>query len=566
MPPSRPNSITIVNLPPEILIPIFARVAVDSPSTFFSLGLVCFEFKALLTFYRPLIVRDIKELIDADVCTYICTCNLIFNPNRELVLPLRFCRKMPLYAHFINEKLPIFSRDPTTFRRIQFFLEWVIDIVVLPGWLPYSVTLPSPIMTKMMEMVQRDYDFDGYVSDSDSEDDLDCVEKFLMPTLLLCEPGDPDNVIVYEAIESSGLSFEYLGLSTFPLLFQHLAAIRLQYGDEMYRVHLERIVSNEYFIHPYAITVMEKWYKMEVEVLKTGLDGERVIYMKRDWYILESGSINKLAVGCRINADSVLFWQAFYDHLVLAAPGSEMGDEFFVDLLSRVLEWRLDNRLLEYCLQNYPGGVNCKVIEQVLRHSLPSNRILFHLVERYDHSIIVDVILSIATAENQNSLFKEIGDVLVKFPFFEQVFYEKVISDGPFMLGVAVWDFEKYDVDFPYVYILAAAERSATDIVEMFIQNNDVDDNEDMLTDFIHRNESASFISWCLETMNSVMWVRPEFIDDLVDIATALEQEDTVDELLRFNDDPLEYSSSFIGKKEGNAKGNRLITDYFKPI
>lgn len=565
MPPSRKRSCTLLDLPPEILVPIVVNVAIYSPKTFFSLGLVCLELKEFLTDYRYLIVKDIGKHINTGTFEWCFFMDRISKPEVLPLLPKRFHEFVPPYVRYINKKLPKeLPNDPETLRRTHFFLEWIIDIVALPSWLPLAVKLPQPIMAKMMETIDSDSDYDV---DFDAN-----LKYFILPPVYACEPGDLGNVNVYESISSDEMFLAEIPWCHFPIFMQHLVNIRLKYGNDMYMAQLKRMSSAGLWFDTDAITSIPRWYDLDYDYHGEDIFRQTAISVCTRWHILDTkDSTSKKLIEHEIQIDSVLFWQAFHDQLILgedSAKGRQLShEEFFQQLFILCCRSRLHSRMFDYCLENYPGGVTREVIERGLRLSLPHHEFFYYLALRgYDRFLLVDIILSMATDANQTWLFNTLGFTLDNFPDLKELFYQQIMTREPFIMGYYVYEnvFDGYR-SIPFSYQWAAVERFEVDTLELLISPKNLHFAEDILRKCIFLNKPASFISWYLDHMEFGGFLWPQFVEDMEELARSLDLEDIGEELCRFKTSP-GNSSMFIGKNQFKLKGNRLITDYYKPI
>lgn len=550
----------LFRLPPELLIRIFADVAVHRPDTFFSLGLVALEWKDFLTDYRKSIVNDISKYlkyqvgpmyqmhIDEDVYMY---CELIPPKYREIC---------PVYIFYINEYLPKLdcffpNIDPSLLRKIKFLFEWSMDILCFPWWLPLAVKLPSPMFLALLQIVVENWGM---------------TEKIILVTLMTCKPGDPDNLTVYEAFKSMGIQFTCLNDRYGCLFIQHLARIRVKHGLETYKRHLEILVSNGVFLD---LSNLSDFYCLEYpedgEYLETGeFSYERYVEFNIGW---ESpsfvGSSNPLPKR-RLTVESPVFWRAWYDQLMLNTPIEErkrIHDKFHIDLNEMATYWRMDN-MWEYCFNHFPGGVTNVELEEGVKEGLNWNdsRFIFFLMKRgYDYSLISRLILSVDGAWK----YGYVGGVLEEEPEFSKVFYEECKKSGPFVIGFLVNGSDDTNGDYrkiPMDFYLTAAERKETAPLYLLIKKRDLDLIEHVVKEFVFWDVPTSVIIWYLETMQYFNLLHCQFLDDLIELSSALRLRETFEALLIFKNWgksswPIAVTTRLFSKRD-----NKLITDYFQ--
>lgn len=519
------------DLPPEISIRIFAEVAVHNPKTFFSLHRVSLDWKNFLDFYKTLIQHDIAHIyetsISAPVFHFFSLCEIDF------VFPRKFNYSIPLYLHYVNSKLPNFviTDDPRMSRIIQFWMGWAIDYAVYPWWLGLSYSLPCTMLVKALQTLKKDY----------TVREIGCI--FLEYILGGCKPGDPENINIFDALKSAGISFE--NMNSFGLVcMHHLAILKVNCSLEVYERHLHAIVSNGFSLSVHDIDNEFGWDGC-IEPIQNYSYSERFIkqtqfIVKTDWLIANAkGTVGARVLECKIDVGSLFFWQALLDQMMLNASSLLerliFCDGFFQLLYTLAVKHGLTHQVFDFVFNNYPGGIGHKELEQGVMDGLPQPEFIGYLIDQgYTFSYISQLILTASKNGPNWEDLDHLGSYIVdEIPEFKEVFFREVLTRGPYECGFSVFDDGEIPCEkAPLEYVAVGIERMDSYVLGLIIDYGKIVFAETVFRECVHRNTDISCLSWFLESMKEAGMIRPQWLDDIIEFAQALKLEEIEDLLV----------------------------------
>lgn len=531
----------LFSIPPELVIRVFTFVAVYDPKTFFSLGLVCKSWKHVLDSFRSCIKHDIVELYENKTVSAFVDYSHIPNAiecHEYVVLPPRFHFRVPLFVHEVNDRLQRIDEDRPSMRQSRFYLEWIMDYVILPCHLPFAANPPSPILSKMLETVKKDYPIKHL------------QETFLSPTLCSCTPGDPENIIVYEAFKSAGISFSDLVEYDPSVLIHHLATLRRRYGEELYLRDLNMIVSNGFFFTIEDIELFLDNFEPDSDIVPYSkrFDQHNVVWMNDIWFVLTyTGKTTRRLLPCEMDVDNKFFFEAIYDQLMMnttSVVGREiMHDGFFRLIFDYAMRCGLSREVMDYCLKNYPGEIGLQDLELAMTTGYRGDVFLGYLIDKgFDNLSIARLIMSVKDKADFEELIENIGELILnELPDLKKLFYNLVITEGPLSFGYLVYrgdsDGKKSDQywQIPMYYWLIAIQRYDEDVVYEILCTEDTYFIESIFRECIFHNMDTSRLSWFLEEiLDKISPFQTRFLEDMIAYAQTFMLEDIEDMLLRY--------------------------------